>query len=131
MIPKAVYADWDAKEQGQAAEAAWNASFAAYKAAYPELAKELTRRMKGELPKHFAQTAVDATITAHSKAETVASRSSLAVAAPRSYPSPRPGTVAGWSWKRTARSNGTARRQLRWPWTWPCSAPWPTRSAES
>jgi transketolase len=50
VIPKAVYADWDAKDQGQAAEAAWNASFAAYKAAYPELAKELTRRMKGELP---------------------------------------------------------------------------------
>jgi transketolase len=42
VIPKAVYADWDAKDQGQAAEAAWNASFAAYKAAYPELAKELT-----------------------------------------------------------------------------------------
>jgi len=80
VIPKAVYADWDAKEQGQAAEAAWNASFAAYKAAYPELAKELTRRMKGELPKHFAQTAVDATITAHSKAETVASRKASQIA---------------------------------------------------
>jgi transketolase len=80
VIPKAVYADWDAKDQGQAAEAAWNASFAAYKAAYPELAKELTRRMKGELPKHFAQTAVDATITAHSKAETVASRKASQIA---------------------------------------------------
>ena len=80
VIPKAVYADWDAKVQGQAAEAAWNASFAAYKAAYPELAKELTRRMKGELPKHFAQTAVDATITAHSKAETVASRKASQIA---------------------------------------------------
>ncbi|HOS87525.1 MAG TPA: 1-deoxy-D-xylulose-5-phosphate synthase N-terminal domain-containing protein, partial [Burkholderiaceae bacterium] len=80
VIPKEVYADWDAKDQGQAAEAAWNASFAAYKAAYPELAKELTRRMKGELPKHFAQTAVDATITAHSKAETVASRKASQIA---------------------------------------------------
>jgi transketolase len=65
---------------GPGAEAAWNASFAAYKAAYPELAKELTRRMKGELPKHFAQTAVDATITAHSKAETVASRKASQIA---------------------------------------------------
>ena len=30
--------------------------------------------MKGELPKNFAQTAVDAVIAAHTKAETVASR---------------------------------------------------------
>jgi transketolase len=36
--------------------------------------------MKGELPKHFAQTAVDATITAHSKAETVASRKASQIA---------------------------------------------------
>ena len=37
VIPKEVYADWDAKAQGQAAETAWNASFAAYKAAHPAL----------------------------------------------------------------------------------------------
>ncbi|HMT65322.1 MAG TPA: thiamine pyrophosphate-dependent enzyme, partial [Ottowia sp.] len=73
VIPRDVYADWDAKDQGQAAEAAWNTRFAAYKVAHPALAREFTRRMKGELPKIFAQTAVDATITAHGKAETVAS----------------------------------------------------------
>jgi transketolase len=38
------------------------------------LAKELLRRMKGELPKNFAQVAVDAAVAAHTKAETVASR---------------------------------------------------------
>jgi transketolase len=53
---------------------AWNAKFAAYKAAFPALAKELVRRMKGELPKNFVQTAVDTVIAAHTKAETVASR---------------------------------------------------------
>ncbi len=74
VIPKAVYADWDAKAQGKAAEAAWDAKFAAYKAAYPALAKELLRRMKGDLPKNFVQTAVDTVIAAHQKAETVASR---------------------------------------------------------
>jgi transketolase len=74
VIPKEVYAGWDAKVQGKAAEAAWNAGFAAYKAAFPELAKELVRRNKGELPKHFVQTAVDTVIGAHQKAETVASR---------------------------------------------------------
>ncbi len=80
VIPKEVYADWDAKTRGLALEAEWDSKFAAYKAAYPDLAKELVRRMKGELPKHFAQTAVDATITAHSKAETVASRKASQIA---------------------------------------------------
>jgi len=74
VIPKDVYADWDAKQSGAAREAAWNKAFAAYKAAHPALAKEFVRRMKGELPKNFAQTAVDAVIAAHTKAETVASR---------------------------------------------------------
>ena len=74
VIPKNVYAHWDAKQSGAAREAAWNKAFAAYKAAHPALAKEFVRRMKGDLPKNFAQTAVDAVIAAHTKAETVASR---------------------------------------------------------
>jgi transketolase len=74
VIPKDVYADWDAKASGQAAEKVWNDKFAGYKAAHPDLAKEFTRRMKGELPKNFAQVAVDTVIAAHTKAETVASR---------------------------------------------------------
>ncbi|MFZ3221265.1 MAG: transketolase [Rhodoferax sp.] len=74
VVPKEVYADWDAKAAGAAAEKAWDDRFAAYKAAYPELAKELLRRMKGDLPKNFVQTAVDTVIAAHTKAETVASR---------------------------------------------------------
>ena len=80
VIPKEIYADWDAKAKGLAAETEWDSKFAAYKAAYPDLAKELTRRMKGDLPKHFAQTAVDATLNAHSKAETVASRKASQIA---------------------------------------------------
>ncbi len=74
VIPKDVYAAWDAKVSGSAAEKAWNDKFAAYKAAHPALAKELLRRMKGELPKNFAQVAVDTAVAAHTKAETVASR---------------------------------------------------------
>ncbi|HSV50938.1 MAG TPA: transketolase [Burkholderiaceae bacterium] len=74
VVPKEVYADWDAKAKGQEAEAAWNAKFAAYKAAYPELAREFTRRMKGELPKNFAKLAADVAAAANTKAETVASR---------------------------------------------------------
>jgi len=48
-IPDDIYASWDAKEKGAAAEAAWNEKFAAYKAAYPDLAAEFERRMAGEL----------------------------------------------------------------------------------
>ena len=73
-IPRESYEAWDAKAKGLAAESAWDATFAAYKAAYPELAAEFTRRMKGDLPKSFSQLAVDTVIGAHTKAETVASR---------------------------------------------------------
>ncbi|MBW8777938.1 MAG: transketolase [Burkholderiales bacterium] len=73
-IPAEVYADWDHKEAGAKTEAAWNDKFAAYGAAFPELAAEFTRRMKGELPKDFHQVAFDTVVAAHTKAETVASR---------------------------------------------------------
>ena len=74
VIPKNIYAAWDAKAAGKAAEKAWNDRFAAYKKAFPDLAREFTRRMKGELPKGFDQLVVDTAVAAHTKAETVASR---------------------------------------------------------
>ncbi|WP_439069317.1 transketolase [Serratia nevei] len=49
-IPQDIYAQWDAKEAGQAKEAVWNDKFAAYAKAFPELAAEFKRRMNGELP---------------------------------------------------------------------------------
>ncbi|MGI2257922.1 transketolase [Shewanella sp. GXUN23E] len=52
-IPADIYGQWDAKEAGKAAEASWNDKFAAYEAAYPELAAELKRRLAGELPADF------------------------------------------------------------------------------
>jgi len=73
-IPKEVYAAWDAKKAGQQREVAWNTLFAAYKKAHPALAAEFLRRMKGDLPKNFAQSVVDAVIDAHTQAQTVASR---------------------------------------------------------
>jgi len=79
-IPKDIYAAWDAKETGKATEKAWNERFAAYKAAFPKEAKEFVRRMKGELPKSFQQTVVDAVLAAHTKAETVASRKASQIA---------------------------------------------------
>ena len=49
-IPADIYSEWDANEAGAQAEAAWNEKFAAYQAAYPELAAEYARRTAGELP---------------------------------------------------------------------------------
>ena len=73
-LPAAVYHEWDAKDAGSKAEAAWNEKFGEYTKAFPDLAAEFTRRMKGELPKNFDQIAFDTVVTAHTKGETVASR---------------------------------------------------------
>lgn len=53
VIPSEIYAAWDAKEAGKAAESSWNDKFAAYEAAHPALAAELKRRLNGELPANF------------------------------------------------------------------------------
>ena len=73
-VPQESYDAWDAKARGLTLEADWDAKFAAYKTAYPELAAEFVRRMKGDLPKSFSQLAVDTVIDAHTRMETVASR---------------------------------------------------------
>ncbi|MEP7295673.1 MAG: transketolase [Burkholderiales bacterium] len=74
VIPEPVYTAWDARAAGLKAESAWVDAFEKYAKAYPELAVEFARRMDNELPKGWAQTAVDAAVAAHTKAETVASR---------------------------------------------------------
>ncbi|MEO9331186.1 transketolase [Ectopseudomonas guguanensis] len=73
-IPAEIYAEWDAKEAGAAAEAAWNEKFAAYAAAFPELAAEFKRRIKGELPADFAEKAAAYIKDVAEKGETIASR---------------------------------------------------------
>jgi transketolase len=80
VIPDAAYSAWNAQAAGRRAEDDWVKRFAAYDAAFPELAREFERRMKGELPTNFAQVAVDAAIAAHTKAETVASRKASQIA---------------------------------------------------
>ncbi|MBC9073865.1 transketolase [Thauera sp. CAU 1555] len=73
-IPAEVYAAWNAREQGAAAERDWNARFDAYRAAFPELAAEFQRRMAGELPADW-NAHVDAVLAkVVDKAETIATR---------------------------------------------------------
>ena len=73
-LPQAVYDEWDARAKGDEIEAEWNGRFAAYREAFPELADEYERRMRGALPSNFAQLAADLAVATHEKAETVASR---------------------------------------------------------
>ncbi len=56
-IPEEIYNAWDARADGQKAEADWQARFDAYRAEYPELAAEFERRMNGELPADWQEKA--------------------------------------------------------------------------
>ncbi|EKO3791119.1 transketolase [Vibrio metschnikovii] len=56
-IPADIYAQWDAKEAGQAKEAAWDEKFAAYAAEYPVEAAEFKRRVNGDLPAQWEEQA--------------------------------------------------------------------------
>ena len=53
-IPAEIYAGWDAKPAGAKHEAEWNALFADYAKAHPELAAELERRLAAKLPANWA-----------------------------------------------------------------------------
>ncbi|NIY49058.1 transketolase [Cedecea colo] len=55
-IPKEIYQAWDAKDEGEKAEAAWKDKFSAYAKAHPELAAEFNRRMHGEMPENWQET---------------------------------------------------------------------------
>ncbi|HHX8350008.1 TPA: transketolase [Vibrio diabolicus] len=73
-IPQKVYAEWSAKETGAAKEAAWNEKFAAYEAAYPELAAEFKRRVNGELPAQWEEKASQTIADLQANPANIASR---------------------------------------------------------
>jgi transketolase len=57
VVPDEIRAGWDHRRQGAVLESAWRELFARYGERYPELAREYTRRMRGELPGSWAATA--------------------------------------------------------------------------
>lgn len=73
-IPQDIYAQWDAREAGQAKEAAWNEKFAAYAKAFPQEAAEFTRRMKGDMPADFAAKAQEFIANLQANPAKIASR---------------------------------------------------------
>jgi len=73
-VPQSVYAGWDARARGAAFEGEWNKRFAAYEKQQPQLARELLRRMTGELPASW-NTHCEALLSKIDvKAETIATR---------------------------------------------------------
>ncbi|TNV20934.1 transketolase [Buttiauxella sp. B2] len=73
-IPQDIYAQWDAREAGQAKEAAWNEKFAAYAKAFPQEAAEFIRRMKGDMPADFAAKAQEFIANLQANPAKIASR---------------------------------------------------------
>ena len=53
-IPAPISAAWNQRERGTAAQKAWDVRSAAYTKEHPEAARELARRMAGELPADWA-----------------------------------------------------------------------------
>ena len=53
-IPDKIYAGWNARKEGAEREAAWNALFAKYKTAFPQMAAEFERRLASALPDDFS-----------------------------------------------------------------------------
>jgi transketolase len=57
VIPGDVKQAWDCTEKGFTAESAWKEKLVIYEEEYPELAMELVRRLKGQLPGYFEEKA--------------------------------------------------------------------------
>jgi transketolase len=53
VVPDDIYDAWNAEAKGVEREARWNALFARYRNAHPDLAAEFERRMQGALPDDF------------------------------------------------------------------------------
>jgi transketolase len=73
-IPEHIYAGWDAKTQGQAAEQSWDEKFAAYASAYPELAAEYKRRVSNELPAEWEEKSSAYIVDLQANQENIATR---------------------------------------------------------
>lgn len=73
-IPKEIKQSWDATEKGFQAETAWKEKLVAYEEEYPELAMELVRRIKGQLPGYFEERAWEFIKATQASGQDVASR---------------------------------------------------------
>lgn len=73
-IPDEISAQWNAQEAGAAAEQSWRARFEAYRQAHADLAGELERRLRGDLPEDWRATLDEFIARAVGEAPSVATR---------------------------------------------------------
>ena len=106
-IPAPIRAAWDTRERGARAEAEWRERFEAYRAAYPELAAELARRLEGSLPPEFAECAAAHIARTQTEAAAAATRQS-SQAALNALGGALPELIGGSA--DLTPSNGTLRR---------------------
>lgn len=74
VVPQEVYDAWDHKAEGARIEGEWNEIYEGYKKAHPQLARELERRLKGELPADWSDVVMDALEQTVAAEESVATR---------------------------------------------------------
>ena len=79
-VPDDIRAGWDAREAGAQREAEWDQRMAAYREAFPDLAEEFARRMRGELPADWKQHAAGAIAQFQAEGEAMATRKASQVA---------------------------------------------------
>ena len=74
IIPEDIKNAWDCTEKGFGAETAWKELLVGYEEEYPELAMELIRRLKGQLPGYFEEKADEYIRHLQANPENIASR---------------------------------------------------------
>ena len=79
-VPDNIYDAWNASAAGQQLEQAWQAQFAAYQQAHPELAQEFIRRIAGDLPADWQSGTQQALAKIVEAEQTVATRKASEIA---------------------------------------------------
>jgi transketolase len=76
VVPEEIRADWKHRSEGAAVEGEWRGLFTRYAQAFPELARELERRMGGKLPGNWQETATQTLKTLQQQSAPQATRQS-------------------------------------------------------
>ena len=109
-IPQDIRAAWDCREAGTAAQQSWDSLFAAYAAAYPDMAVEFARRMRGDLPADWRAIAND--LLQQTSAVTAAQATRVSSQFALNLIGPHLGELVGGSADLTG-SNNTFRKDSR------------------
>lgn len=79
-IPEDIYTAWDARSSGATAQQAWEVKYKEYQERYPELARELLRRIQGDLPVNWEADTQAALAEIIGKQQSVATRKASEIA---------------------------------------------------